>query len=252
MIISVSEDGPVAVSTLVVDLEADQAVVAAVSDAFGAGEQNPLIVLFEGADAAATAAGATESIAAVDGVVDVSPVQPAENADVAFVAVTPEHGPADTRPSDLVTSVCIAMDDVQGARVSVTGQTAVDVDVNKQLSTGLITYLICVVGLSLLLLTLVFRSIVVPLPATVGFLMSFAAGLGVTVAVFQWAWSTPSWSAWSSCPRLCNSSAKPTGGCPAGWTGCSRTSTPKARALERGELPEPHDKQEQLAGSSKA
>ncbi|MFE6489414.1 MMPL family transporter, partial [Streptomyces sp. NPDC057757] len=166
-----------------------RAAYTTVSDAFGAGEQNPLIVLFEGADAADTAAGATEKISAVHGVVDVSPVQPAENADVAFVAVTPEHGPADTRTSDLVSSMRTAMNDVKGARVSVTGQTAVDVDVNKQLSTGLITYLICVVGLSLLLLTLVFRSLAVPLLATVGFLMSFAAGLGVTVAVFQWGWA---------------------------------------------------------------
>ncbi|MFS8201196.1 MMPL family transporter [Streptomyces sp. CWNU-52B] len=160
-----------------------------VSDAFGEGEQNPLIVLFEGADAARTAAGTTKEIAAVDGVVDVSPVQPAESTEVAFVAVTPEHGPTDARTGDLVTALRTAMDDVEGAKVSVTGQTAVDVDVDSQLSSGLVTYLICVVGLSLLLLTLVFRSVVVPLLATVGFLMSLAAGLGVTVAVFQWGWA---------------------------------------------------------------
>ncbi|WP_221351927.1 MMPL family transporter [Streptomyces beigongshangae] len=160
-----------------------------VSDAFGAGEQNPLIVLFEGPEAAGTAAATSKRIAAVDGVVDISPVQPAESADVAFLAVTPEHGPADTRTGDLVNSLRTAMDDVKDAKVSVTGQTAVDVDVNAQLSSGLVVYLIAVVGLSLLLLTLVFRSVVVPLLATFGFLMSFAAGLGVTVAVFQWGWA---------------------------------------------------------------
>ncbi|MFF3484122.1 MMPL family transporter [Streptomyces sp. NPDC002701] len=160
-----------------------------ISDAFGAGEQNPLIVLFEGSKAADTAGATSKKIAAVDGVVDVSPVQPAENADIAFLAVTPKHGPADTRTSDLVNALRTAMDDVKDAKVSVTGQTAVDVDVNAQLSSGLIIYLIAVVGLSLLLLTLVFRSIIVPLLATFGFLMSFAAGLGVTVAVFQWGWA---------------------------------------------------------------
>jgi len=160
-----------------------------VSDAFGAGEQNPLIVLFEGTNAAGTATGAAKEITALDGVVDVSPVQPAESAQVAFLAVTPEHGPTDARTGDLVNSLRSAMDDVKGAKVSVTGQTAVDVDVNSQLSSGLITYLICVVGLSLLLLTLVFRSLAVPLLATFGFLMSLAAGIGVTVAVFQWGWA---------------------------------------------------------------
>ncbi|MFJ8755074.1 MMPL family transporter [Streptomyces sp. NPDC102441] len=160
-----------------------------ISDAFGAGAQNPLIVLFEGTNAADTAAGETKDIAALDGVADVSPVQPAEKPDVAFLVVTPEHGPSDTRTNDLVNLLRTSTDDVKGAKVSVTGQTAVDVDVNSQLSSGLITYLICVVGLSLLLLTLVFRSIAVPLLATAGFLMSLAAGLGVTVAVFQWGWA---------------------------------------------------------------
>lgn len=157
-----------------------------VSNAFGAGEDNPLIVLFEGTNATETATSATKEISALANVVDISPAQPAENGNVAFLAVTPEFGPTDTRTADLVKSLRTAMADTQGAKVSVTGQTAVDVDVDSQLSSGLVTYLICVVGLSLILLTLVFRSIAVPLLATVGFLMSLAAGLGVTVAVFQW------------------------------------------------------------------
>ncbi|ONI71488.1 hypothetical protein BWI15_15010 [Kribbella sp. ALI-6-A] len=160
-----------------------------VSDAFGAGEQNPLIVLFEGVAAADTATRATTEIAALDGVVDVSPAQPAASGDVAFLAVTPEYGPTDVRTGELVNSLRAAVAGTDGAKVSVTGQTAVDVDVDSQLSSGLITYLICVVGLSLLLLMLVFRSIAVPLLATAGFLMSLAAGLGVTVAVFQWGWA---------------------------------------------------------------
>ncbi|MET0930276.1 MAG: MMPL family transporter, partial [Aeromicrobium sp.] len=160
-----------------------------VSDAFGAGEQNPLIVLFEGTDADVTAAGAVETVSSLDGVAGVSPVQGSQNNDVAFVAVTSEHGPADARTADLVGSLRTAMDGVEGAKVSVTGQTAVDVDVDAQLSSGLITYLICVVGLSLILLMLVFRSVAIPLLATLGFLMSLGAGLGATVAVFQWGWA---------------------------------------------------------------
>ncbi|WP_328494186.1 MMPL family transporter [Streptomyces sp. NBC_00414] len=166
-----------------------RAAYTTVSDAFGAGEQNPLVVLFEGPDAADTAAGTARRITALKGVADVSPVQRAEDTGIAFLAVTPDHGPTDSRTNDLVNSLRTAMDDVAGAEVSVTGQTAVDVDVNEALSSGLIIYLIAVVGLSLLLLTLVFRSVMVPLLATAGFLMSLAAGLGVTVAVFQWGWA---------------------------------------------------------------
>ncbi|PSM39608.1 MMPL family transporter [Streptomyces dioscori] len=166
-----------------------RAAYTTVSDAFGAGEQNPLVVLFEGPDAADTAAGTAKRITALNGVADVSPVQRAEDTGIAFLAVTPDHGPTDSRTSDLVNSLRTAMDDVAGAEVSVTGQTAVDVDVNAALSSGLIIYLVAVVGLSLLLLTLVFRSVMVPLLATAGFLMSLAAGLGVTVAVFQWGWA---------------------------------------------------------------
>lgn len=49
-------------------------------------------------------------------------------------------------------------------------------------------YLAIVVGLSLVLLLLVFRSLAVPIVATVGFLLSLAAAFGVTVAVYQWGW----------------------------------------------------------------
>lgn len=160
-----------------------------VSDAFGPGEQNPLIVLFEGEDAAGIAAATTDKLLAIDQVVDVSPVQRSEISNVAFLAVTPEFGPTDARTAELVESLRTEMEAVDGSTVSVTGKTAVDVDVDSQLSSGLLTYLICVVGLSLLLLTAVFRSIVVSVLATVGFLMSLAAGLGVTVVVFQWGWA---------------------------------------------------------------
>ncbi|QXG74924.1 MMPL family transporter [Modestobacter sp. L9-4] len=156
-----------------------------VSDAFGAGEQDPLIVLFEGADPVGAAEAATATITGTAGVVDVSPPQVADSGDVAFLAVTSEFGPADARTSTLVEDLRSQLQTVEGATASVTGQTAVDVDVNAQLASGLVLYLIAVSAFSILLLTLVFRSIAIPLLATVGFLMSLAAGLGVTTLVFQ-------------------------------------------------------------------
>ena len=45
------------------------------------------------------------------------------------------------------------------------------------------------IGLSLILLTIVFRSIAVPLKATLGYLLSVGAALGAVVVVFQWGWA---------------------------------------------------------------
>jgi RND superfamily putative drug exporter len=70
----------------------------------------------------------------------------------------------------------------------VTGTTAVNIDVSTKLAQALIPYLAIVVGLALILLLLVFRSILVPLKAALGFLLSVGATLGVVVAVFQWGW----------------------------------------------------------------
>ena len=72
--------------------------------------------------------------------------------------------------------------------IGLTGQTAGNVDVSSKLGDALPPYLAIVVGLSLILLLLVFRSIVVPLLATGGFLLSLAAAFGAVVAVYQWGW----------------------------------------------------------------
>jgi RND superfamily putative drug exporter len=72
--------------------------------------------------------------------------------------------------------------------LSVTGQTAINIDVSDKMGSALIPYLAVVVGLAFVLLALVFRSIVVPLKATLGFLLSVAATFGAVVAVFQWGW----------------------------------------------------------------
>jgi RND superfamily putative drug exporter len=159
-----------------------------ISTSFGAGEQDPLIVLFEGRDPVAAAEASSRTIAAIDGVADISPVQVSEGGGTAFIAVTSTYGPTDERTSALVGDLRAELKGVTGATASVTGQTAVDVDVNQQLSSGLILYLAAVIVLSLILLTMVFRSVVIPVLATLGFLMSLAAGLGVATAVFQEGW----------------------------------------------------------------
>lgn len=75
-----------------------------------------------------------------------------------------------------------------GARSLVTGTTALNIDISDKFSAAIVPYLALVVGLAVLVLILVFRSILVPLKAALGFLLSVLASFGALVAVFQWGW----------------------------------------------------------------
>ena len=83
-----------------------------------------------------------------------------------------------------------------GAGIYVTGTTAVGIDVSEKLADALLPYLAIVVGLAFLLLTLVFRSLLVPLKATLGFLLSIAATFGAVVVGLPVGPPRPASSAW--------------------------------------------------------
>jgi RND superfamily putative drug exporter len=74
---------------------------------------------------------------------------------------------------------------IGGADIALTGQTAIGIDVSEKLAGVLPLYLLLVVGLSVLLLALVFRSVLVPIKAALGFLLTIGATFGITVLVFQ-------------------------------------------------------------------
>ncbi len=119
------------------------------------------------------------------------PPQPSADGRTAIVAVVPRSGPSDAATFDLVRDLRDRLTGTArrtGADISVTGATAVGVDVSDKLAAALPTYLLVVVGLSFVLLMLVFRSLLVPLKATLGFLLTLGATFGATVAVFQWGW----------------------------------------------------------------
>lgn len=105
--------------------------------------------------------------------------------------MVPASAPSAAATATLVTSIrdqAGAISHATGANVAVTGTTAIDVDVSAKLSAALLPFAGIVVGLSLLLLMLVFRSLIVPVKAAIGFLLSVGASFGATVAVFQWGW----------------------------------------------------------------
>ncbi|MEU4562669.1 MMPL family transporter [Actinoplanes sp. NPDC023936] len=150
------------------------------ADGFGAGFNGPLVVVVEGA--AAQGDTVTKAIAGLDDVVTVTPpVLDKAAGDTAMLTVIPASGPTSEATTDLVHAI-------RGLGITglaVTGATAVNIDISEKLSDALVPYLAIVVGLAFLLLMLVFRSLLVPIKATVGFLLSVAAAFGAIVAVFQ-------------------------------------------------------------------
>ncbi|SDT54087.1 MMPL family transporter [Actinoplanes derwentensis] len=162
-----------------------------ISAGFGPGFNGPLTVVVDGAAGSVKAAAetTTDRIRQLDGVTTVTPAALNQAGDTAVLTVIPASGPSDTATQDLVHSIRQIDGTIPGARIGVTGQTAVNIDISQQLGNALVPYLMVVVGLAFLLLMLVFRSLLVPLKATLGFLLSIAATFGAVVAVFQWGWA---------------------------------------------------------------
>ncbi|MFE1905710.1 MMPL family transporter [Streptomyces gardneri] len=162
------------------------------SDAFGPGFNGPLTVTVEAEDARAAAARVRTALEGVRGVDAVSPATVNASGDTALVTVVPATGPTDGRTEDLVRSLrgmTEGLESSSGAsEILVAGQTAMLIDFSRTLDDALLPYLALVVGLAFLLLMLVFRSLLVPLKAALGFLLSVSAALGAVVAVFQWGW----------------------------------------------------------------
>lgn len=165
-----------------------------ISDGFGEGMNGPLLVVVDttsSSDPQQATKQVSDSIAGLDNVATVNPPQFNKAGDTAILNVIPETGPSDEATTDLVHAIrddgdALATD--TGAEISVTGQTAMDIDISDKLSDAMLPYLALIVGLAFILLMLVFRSIIVPLKATVGFLGTVAASFGAVVAVFQWGW----------------------------------------------------------------
>lgn len=108
-----------------------------------------------------------------------------------MITVVPKDRPSSVETENVVHAIRDAGKDIKsdtGAEVLVTGATAMNIDFSQKMNDALLPYLALVVGLAFLLLMVVFRSILVPLKAALGFLLSVVAALGAVVAVFQWGW----------------------------------------------------------------
>ncbi|MGI5398380.1 MMPL family transporter [Streptomyces sp. CA-135486] len=152
------------------------------SDGFGPGFSGPLLVVVDGDKSAAERT--VKEIRGLDGVVAVTPPTVNKAGDTSMITVIPKDRPSSVETEELVHSIRAD----SGDNVLVTGATAMNIDFSQKMNDALLPYLALVVGLAFLLLMLVFRSVLVPLKAALGFLLSVVAALGAVVAVFQWGW----------------------------------------------------------------
>jgi RND superfamily putative drug exporter len=163
------------------------------SEAFGPGSNGPLIVVVEGSKTTGkqTAETVRTVLTGVDGVVSVGPATPNPSGDTFLLSVVAKGSPASEQTKQLVARIRATAGPLEkqtGTTIAVSGQTALQVDVASRLAGALPIYLLVVVGLALVLLTIVFRSVLVPLKAALGFLLTMASTFGAVVAIFQWGW----------------------------------------------------------------
>ncbi|CAL9470043.1 Membrane protein YdfJ [Nocardiopsis dassonvillei] len=129
-----------------------------------------------------------EEIHSHDGVAAVAPIAFSDDFTYAAFQVVPVEGPASESTERLVHDLR-DLEPIPGTgTLGVAGMTSGNIDISETLNGALPTYLTVVVGMSLVILLLVFRSVFVPVVATLGFILSFFASLGGVVAVYQWGW----------------------------------------------------------------
>ena len=154
---------------------------------FGPGFNGPLAVLASDGDT--SGAIVHDVLARTPGVTAVSPAQPLPDRTGALVFVIPSTAPQDVETSDLVerlrTEVLPDLEASTGATYLVGGTPAAVADFAAAVSDRLPYFILAVVGLSTLLLMVVFGSVAIPLKAAVLNLLSIGASLGVITLVFQ-------------------------------------------------------------------
>ncbi|MGK2896576.1 MAG: MMPL family transporter [Candidatus Saccharimonadales bacterium] len=131
------------------------------------------------------------SLVGVDNVEVALPIQVTDDGSKGLIQIAPKSGPSDQATVNLIEKIrsdgksLIGNDNVE---LAVTGTTAIQVDIDKKLAAALPVYLSVVVGISFLILVVAFRSILVPIKATLGFLLTIAGTFGALVVAFQWGW----------------------------------------------------------------
>jgi RND superfamily putative drug exporter len=165
------------------------------AEGFGPGLNGPLLLVVDAKaspEPSVAADAVTTAIAADPNVLSVSTSTFNSADDTAIVVIVPRTSPAAAETTALVhrlrDDVLPAIEDQYAIETSVGGATATNIDVSDKMSSALPIFMIIVIGLTMVLLLAVFRSILVPIKAAIAILLSIGASFGVVVAVFQWGW----------------------------------------------------------------
>jgi putative drug exporter of the RND superfamily len=165
-----------------------------ISESFGPGYNGPLLLTVDITSSNAlldNLSGLRDDLQEVPGVDFVSDGFPSPTLDTVIYQVVPTTAPDSEETKDLVNllrELTPQWNEDYEVTIQVTGITAIGIDISQRIQSALIPFGIVVVGLSIVLLLLVFRSIIVPIKAAVGFILSVTGAFGVVVAVFQWGW----------------------------------------------------------------
>ena len=166
----------------------------AVSKAFGAGVNGPLVVVADVPEPVSedelvsVQARIGGQLMEQTDVVAVAPVGTNDERDMLVFQVVPANGPDSETTTELVHTLrALAVDGGEGT-FAVAGNASADIDISEKLADALPVYLAVVIGLSIFILIAVFRSFLVPIVATGGFVLSLFAAMGGVTAVYQWGW----------------------------------------------------------------
>ncbi|GAA1932744.1 MMPL family transporter [Nocardioides marmoribigeumensis] len=158
-----------------------------VADEFGPGANGAMLAVVDHAAVVSPRAAVAATVRALesdDRIAVVAPPVTSRDGELTLVSAEPVFGPADARVSDLVRDVRADLP----AGVDLTGLTPMYEDISQMLADRLWVVIAFVVGMSFLLLTMMFRSVLVPLKAALMNLLSISAAYGVLTVVFQWGW----------------------------------------------------------------
>ena len=183
------------------------------SEGFGPGINGPFLVIVDGANANPDSAAlqpyiqgqegeedeqkkaalssfiySVQRLNQVGGVKHAQLVGVSQDMKAAQIMVSPTTAPTDDATVGTASALRTAgaeLEDATGAEIGMTGLTAVQLDITERLEEAMGPYLAIVVGLAIFLLLAVFRSILVPLVAGLGFLLSVGGAFGLTVLVWQ-------------------------------------------------------------------
>ena len=164
------------------------------AEQFGAGANAPLLVVAElpaplrDEDVLAEQVRIGTMLSWTRDVVAVAPIGVSEDGALLAFQVIPSGGPNSEETAQVVQSLRNSSPLYPGVELGVAGNASGSIDISATLADAMPRYLALVVGISLLIMLAVFRSLLVPIMATAGFVMSVFAAFGGIVAIFQWGW----------------------------------------------------------------